>query len=343
MRTVALVVALAATLHAAPCRAQTDDALAAARRLFTEAVADEQGRRYEVALDKFRRVLAVRETANVRYRVATCLEAMGHNAEAVASFEAAMRLGAQDPASSEVVVAARARAAHLEPLVSRLAIELPPDAPAGAEIRLDDAPVEPFALAASIPLEPGHHTVRASAPGRTPFETVVDLPPGGRVSISVTLPVPGQPQPASPGAPAAPSPAATGSLPAAAPPAADAGDGRAVAAWVAIGLGGVLATGSVIALVLRASNLQTLDRDCTTSPSGTLACPSWAKSEVNAAHDAAKVEGPLGIGLGAGALAAVGIGAWLFASASRSSTSGWTAAPVLMARGGGLAVQGLLP
>ncbi len=50
MRWPALVLASTVALHAGTGWAQTDDTISAARRLFSEAVADEDARRYETAL-----------------------------------------------------------------------------------------------------------------------------------------------------------------------------------------------------------------------------------------------------------------------------------------------------
>jgi hypothetical protein len=331
MRWPALVLASAVALHAGTGRAQTDDAVSAARRLFSEAVADEDARRYETALEKFRRVDAVKETANVLYRIASCLDALGRKAEALGAYDAVVRLGAQDPASAEAVQASRARATQLEPSVARLSVVLPADAPADTEVHVDDAPVPRESLGASIPLEPGRHTLRATSTGRAPFETAVQLTAGGRVAITVTL----QPAPTEPVHADAPQPPPVQPAPTPAPAA-----GPPVGAWAAFGIGGVLAVGSVVSLVLRSSNLATLSRDCTSTPSGTLSCPSSSMNEVNGAHDAAKVEGPLGIGLGAGAVVAIGIGTWLLFSGPSRDASALVVMPSLGPQGAGLFVQG---
>src|SRR4051812_38177141 len=68
----------------APSRsfAQSPDELKAARELFQEAFKDEQEKRYTEALEKFQRVAKVKESASVRYRIATVLAAMGRLREA---------------------------------------------------------------------------------------------------------------------------------------------------------------------------------------------------------------------------------------------------------------------
>jgi hypothetical protein len=329
MRRLALLLAVALALHAPPCRAQGDDSLVAARKLFIEAVADQDGKRFEVALDKFRRVAAVKETANVRYRIASCLDALGRPAEALAAYDAVVRSGAQDPSSADAVAASRARGAQLESSVARLTIVVSGDAAADTEVRVDDAPVDQAALASSLPLLPGSHTLRASAAGRTPFVTTVKLAAGARVTLAVTLqpveapsPVPGPVPSATPTPSPTPAPATADIPPAAAPSA-----GVPTGAWIAFGAGGVLAVGSVVSLVLRSSNLSTLSSDCTTTSSGSLSCPASKSSEVNSAHDAAALEGPLGIGLAAGAAAAVGIGVWLWLAPPGSVASALVVAP----------------
>jgi hypothetical protein len=111
---------------------------------------------------------------------------------------------------------------------------------------------------------------------------------------------------------------------------------------VAVGVGGALAVGSVVSLVLRASNVATLNRDCAATASGSLSCPSWTMNDVNSAHDAAKIEGPLGIGLAAGAVVALGIGAWLFTSTPSSGSSALVVMPAWTPAGGGVLLRGAL-
>ena len=137
-RGIALAIVSAAVLRAGEARTQTEDGLAAARKLFTEAVADEDAKLYGKALEKFRRVAAVKDTANVHYRVASCLEGLGRRAEALASYQAAQRLGGGDPAAAEVVHAAAERAQLLDRALPRLAVLVPPDAPPGTQVRVDD-------------------------------------------------------------------------------------------------------------------------------------------------------------------------------------------------------------
>jgi len=332
MRSTAIGLALSLLVchvaRAAPAAAQSAEQLDAARKLFTDAVADQEAKRFDTALDKFQRVAAVKDTANVRFRIASCLEGLGRRAEALASYEAAMKLADQEKVA-DVLKAARERAADLDRLVPRLSVVLPTDAPAATEVRVDDAPVDRSSLAGML-LDVGHHTIRATAPGDSPFETAVTLPEGGHVSISVILtpvaPPPGQalgPGPSGPSGDGEKNPPVT-SHP------------SHVGAWIAIGVGGALAVGSVVSFVLRQSNISTIDNDC---PGGgsPLQCPSSKQSEVNDARNAAQWQGPLAIGLAAGAVVGVGIGAWLLATSPSQSVS---VAPAFLRDGGLLVLQG---
>jgi hypothetical protein len=324
-----LVAALHLTLYAGASEAQSEADLAAARTMFAQGVADEDAKRYETALAEFRRVAEVKETANVRYRIASCLEALGRMAEAMASYETAVRVGEGDPGAADAVRASRDRAAQLDRLVPRLTIAFARPPPAGAEVELDDTPVDPVALRDPIALDPGHHSIAATAPGVAPFHTGVTLSEGGRVTITVDL------------APA-PLPETRGEAPA--PTAAK--NPPPVGAYVALGIGAALAGGSIASFVLRASNIDTLNRDCSPAPApqSGLQCPVSSAHEVNPAHDAAQVEGPLGIGLAAGAAMALGLGVWLlvrapWGDAASSPGQAVRVEPWILSHGGGLVVS----
>jgi hypothetical protein len=338
MRTTAIGLALSLLAcqlaRAMPAAAQSADQLEAARKLFADAVADEDAKRFDTALEKFRRVAAVKDTANVRYRIATCLESLGRRAEALSNYEASVKLGEQEKAGPDVLRASREHAAELDRVVPRLTIVLPADAPATTDVRVDDAPVDRAALADGLPLDVGHHTIRATAPGDTPFETAVTLPEGGHVSISVTLTPVAPPPPAGP-----PAGQTLGQ-----PPAGRSGDVEQppvapshpshVGAWIAIGVGGALAVGSVVTFVVQQSNISTINNDCNNNPG---ACPPTHKQDVQAAQSAASWQGPLAIGLAAGAVVGLGIGTWLLLSTPSQSVS---VAPAFLRDGGLFVLQG---
>jgi hypothetical protein len=313
------------TLLEVPAMAQNEEALSAARATFAEGVADENAERYEAALEEFRRVAVVKETANVRYRIASCLEALGRRADALASYETAMRVGEGDAPSADAVREARERVAQLDRVVARLTISFRARPPAGAEVRVDEVLVDPKALGDAIRLDPGPHSVTATAPGAAPFRAAVTLLEGTRLSLAVDL------QPVSGAEMAASSSPARLTRPA------------PMGGYVALGIGGALVVGSVVSLVLRASSLSTLEKDCA-GTGNTLSCPQSRSAEVNGAHSAAQVEGPLGIGLGLGAAVAAGLGIWFIAAASpdsalASSHESIRLSPMLVPHGGGIVLS----
>jgi hypothetical protein len=339
----ALAAATAAALNlgapgAGSARAQTDEELAGARKLFVEAVADEDANRYDTALDKFRRVAAVKETANVRYRIATCLEALGRRKEALSDYASAVRLAEPDKGSADVGREATARAAQLDRIVPHLTIVVPPTAPPDTQVRVDDEPVTGDVLRNPIALDTGNHTIVAEAAGRVPYRTGVTLPEGGSVTITVAL----NPVPASDAA----LPGEAGTAPADAQGASQGGSPPPLALGL-LGLGGALAIGSIVSFALRSSNLDTMNRDCSAKPAssdGTLNCPSSMMNDVNGARSAALAEGPLGWGLAIGAAGAFGVGTWLLlARHPQAGPSAVQLSPVVSHQGGMILISGPLP
>src|SRR5262245_59086014 len=97
---------------AAPAAAQTTEELAAARRLFAEALKDEEQQHFDLALGKFQRVQKVRDTAPIRYRIGTCYEGLGRLRQAALAYQATIAIG--QPKDREVVRVARSRLASVD-------------------------------------------------------------------------------------------------------------------------------------------------------------------------------------------------------------------------------------
>jgi hypothetical protein len=336
--TVCLGLAVALLLQAIPGLPQTDDELAAARKAFGQALADEAAGRYDTALEGFQRVDAVKDTANVRYRMATCLEALGRRAEALSNYQAAVRLAEGDKTAAEAARASAARIEQLDRIIPRLTVVVPPDAPPDTEVRIDDLPVGGDALRNPIPLDPGHHTIAANALGKAPYRTGVTLPEGGAVSITVAL------QPLVPAVADAGAADADAGAPERQPPPAP--ERTSPLTIGLLGLGGALAIGSVVSFVLRGSSVGTITKDCPQyAMDGKLSCPNDAATmdAVNNARSSALTEQTLGWGLAAGAAAAIGAGLWLaLKPRPTSAPNGVGIAPVISQSGGMLIVSGPL-
>jgi len=291
------------------------DPLAAARALFAEALQDEEAGRFAVALEKFERVRAVRDTASIEYRIGTCHEGLERPAPAFGAYRAAVALG-QDPASSDVARAASDRLDALRNRVAQLTLRMPSPLPALVEVRVDDAAVTPSAHQ-SMPLAPGHHVVSASAPGAMPFRTEIALAEGAQVSLTVAL----EPEPASrPEAPAR-------------------GNARlATAGWVAIGASAALLGASAVLLVVRHDDIAALNRSC---PGGI--CPPGADAnDLESTRSRALVEGPVAAACGVAAIAVASVGVYWIAATPRSAPGGLASrvVPIVARGGGGLAWMG---
>jgi hypothetical protein len=77
-----VLVALFPLFQGSDARAQAQsnngvDGLDAARKLFADALRDEENGDFVSALEKFGRVRSVRDTASIEYRVGTCYEGLG--------------------------------------------------------------------------------------------------------------------------------------------------------------------------------------------------------------------------------------------------------------------------
>jgi hypothetical protein len=111
--------------------------------------------------------------------LAVCLEELGHTASAWATYaEAASR--AKRAGQSDREDAAREHAAALEARLSRLTIEIAPEAQQVNEltVKRDGVPVGSATWGTAVPVDPGEHVVEASAPGKAAWKTVVTIAAG---------------------------------------------------------------------------------------------------------------------------------------------------------------------
>jgi hypothetical protein len=285
------------TLAAGAAFAQTANELATARTLFASALKDEEDKHFDVALEKFRRVQTVKDTAPVRYRIGSCLEGLGKLKLAVAAYEGAAQLGEADPQSAEVVSASRERVAELRARMPELTIRLAANALAGAEVELDHEKVPERMLEQPIPLDPGPHEVSASAEGAIPFRTELTLTDGARVSLVIPL---------------EPSDGKSDRHPHGSDdPLVTTSSSRRTWGWITLGTGGVLLAGAGVVFLLRQRDIATLDDAC---PAG--ACPRSRESELTTVRNRALVEGPLSFVLAGTGMFAAGVGAYLLLGAS---------------------------
>lgn len=294
----ALAMALATSALAPRALAQTTEELQAARELFQEAFADEQQQRYPEALEKFQRVAKVKESASVRYRIATVLMAMGRLREARDLFRAlAADKSALPPSDQEISDSAAERSAELDRRIPRLALRLEDNPPEDVHVTIDGAPVPVSTTPRPIELDPGEHLVVATGRGSAPSEQKITLADGaGEVPYAVTL------EPAR--------------SPEQEPPPSERG---ATLGWAAIGGGGVLFVTGAVLLLAREGAIGDIEGAC---PGGV--CPTSRRTDVESDRSRAELFGPLGGALAVVGLAAAGAGVYLLV---RSGGSTATPAP----------------
>jgi hypothetical protein len=301
--------------------AQGDAELAAARTLFTDALRDEEAGRLAEALDKFRRVQAVRDTQQVRYRVATCLEKLGRLRDARAAYTSAAAGATREHDSIEIARASREKVDALSKRLSHLVVHLSPRTPSDAVVRVDGAPVPSNELGTSMEVDPGGHEVTATASGATPFRAQLSIPEAGDAAIDVSLTPatvaarPGTPATSSSSASAGAS-TSTGTERGTDGPAPS---NRSLYGVLALAGGGALVATSVVLLIVRQSTVSSIERDCPNNR-----CPVSRQSDITSERDRAILEGPLGIGLGVVGLAGVGLGAYLLATPAHGSATAFT-------------------
>jgi hypothetical protein len=298
----------------------TEDELAAARSLFADAFRDEEAKRFADALDKFQRVRAVRDTAQVEYRIGSCYEGLHRPAAAYVAYRQATVLAQDELRSADVVGAALDRLHALAKRLGWLSLTLPAGAPQDVQVRVDDAVVPASGLREGIVLEPGLHVVTATATDTAPFRSSIVLSEGAHVALTISL----APLPATP-------PAAPREAPREAPkvePAPPTPEERpqphgtsATAGWVTLGGGLALVAGSAAAAIACGIEVSTLNTACPGGNCGVPMASQEARDDL-ARRNRAFTEESLAIALGAAGLVAGGIGAYLVLSPSRDASSG---------------------
>lgn len=274
------------------------------------------------------------------FNLAECYEHTGQTASAWAAWkDAAARANAAGKAAAEKN--AVARAAQLEPSLAKLTIVVGPGSDvAGLEVKRDGVPVGHGELGLALPIDPGAHTIEASAPKKQAWSASVTVAPKqADAKVTVTLvDAPEAPAPAQQG----PTPADQHATPAAAQPTAASASadahgggmgGQRVIALVAGGVGVVgVAVGSIFGLMAKSDNDQAL-QNCRTS---TL-CSQDGINHTNDAKSAATVS-TIAFAVGAAGLVG-GAVLWSTAPSSAPTTAGIRATPVVGPSYGGLAVD----
>lgn len=312
----------AATLSAPDARADKTIALQmfdAGRKLM-------EAKDYDNACPKFE--AAVKEDPSLNgalINLAMCNEARGHTASAWGEFKDALFAAkkSNDPGQEQFC---KQRVDALEPKLSHLIVNA--EQVPGLVIHRDEQEIPLAALGTEIPIDPGKHTIEATAPGFSVWSTSVQI---GAAQDKQTVVIPKlTPAPTKPGA------GPGGDV---APPTND--KTRRTVGFVVGGVGVVgIGVGAVMG-ILAAGAKGDLDKLCPVNASGNKVCTPEGQSKRDSANTNALVS-TIGFGVG---IAGVAVGAILIATSGSSKTEAPKAArvrvlPTFGANGGGVDVLG---
>jgi len=172
---------------AQPAAAQTVSDKAAAEGLFDQGRAAMQEGDFTKACGLLERSQHIDPAVGTLLYLAECYEKSGRTASAWATFREAAdaAMAAKDPQRART---GRERSQRLEPVLSRLTIQVAPETQhlPGLTVDRRDKPVQPALFNVAVPTDPGEYTVTASAPGYEPMTLTITVPErAGRVSITI--------------------------------------------------------------------------------------------------------------------------------------------------------------
>jgi hypothetical protein len=321
----------------------SESELAVARSLFAEALKDEEAKRFGEALDKFQRVRAVRDTAQVEYRIGSCYEGLGQAAPAYAAYREATVLGQDELKSADVVAAALDRLHALAKHLGWLSLALPAHAPQDIQVRLDDAVVPLTALSDPIVLEPGPHVVTATGGDAVPFRSSIVLPEGAHMALTISL------EPVNAAAPQPPAQESTSTpeptvrrADVVLPPTKSSGGARRTAGWITVGTGAALLVGAGVVAIVRSNDASTVNGQCQQGYCQGILSGSTQASDLMSTRNRALAEGPIAIALGAAGLFTAGIGAYFVFSSTDASPvhTAWMRIAPIPTGGASIALSG---
>jgi hypothetical protein len=187
-------------------RAATAGDPAAAEALFREGRQLMKDGQLDRACRKLEESQALDPGMGTLFNLALCYEAQGRVAAAWGTYNevAAEARAAGQPERERV---AHDRGLVLEPRLSRATVRVTQPAPQGIDVRRDGAQVGPSQWGAAIPVDPGTHTIQATAPGYVRYASTFEVHGDGqRVDVEVPA-LTAEPAPPAPPPPlAAPSP-----------------------------------------------------------------------------------------------------------------------------------------
>ena len=164
--------------------AQSESDLQAARHLFNAAVQDEEQQKYESAIEKFRKVQVVKDTATVRYRIGACLEALGRLDDAAVEYDVVVAKAEAGQRALSASAGQKASSARLRMPVLTIKLAEPQ---IETEVRIDDQPLPVQRLGLEQKLNPGKHVIDGTAKGRPRFHAELELRESSKADLRISF------------------------------------------------------------------------------------------------------------------------------------------------------------
>jgi hypothetical protein len=166
-----------------------------ARSLFDQARALSHEGNFAEACPKFEESARLAPGIGTSFNLGDCFEHVGRPASAWSAFtdaaDQARRAGQDDREK-----AARARAAALEPKLPKIVLNTAPPLPPDFTVTLDGKVLSAAVLRSPLPIDPGEHVVRASAPGKAPVDLTLHIATVPRTEAIEIAPLTDLPPPA---------------------------------------------------------------------------------------------------------------------------------------------------
>lgn len=174
---------VASLLLAAAAPAQgVPAAEAEARRLFDRGVFLIEADRPADAIRVLEQARRIREVPAVVYNLALAQSAVGRNVDALASFDAYLRLaGARLPSARRAAV--EGLIASTRQHIAAVTVRVPGPSVA---VAVDGVAIPPARLGRPVELDPGQHVFRATRPGLRPVEVARYFAAGARVDLELS-------------------------------------------------------------------------------------------------------------------------------------------------------------
>lgn len=190
---------MSVTLASPLAMAQQDDAIKEARVNFQKAIELEQAQNWSGALKLFREVATVKMTPQVRYHIATCEEKLGQLVAALGGYQLA--LAQSEEMHPDFISEVQGSIDDLTARIPKLVLERGEGAEA-ASIELDGVALGDSSIGAETPLDPGPHSVSATAPGFQDYRQTVTVEEGKIEVLRIEMVAlkEGEAPPAEPGA-----------------------------------------------------------------------------------------------------------------------------------------------